>query len=254
MASCTKSAHFWDGVAKLLTLHRTKDFTMDFSSDHLQQRVQLVQTSDGSQTLSVDGGVEHYHSTNGAIAEALHVYINAGLAPFLGREVNVFEVGFGTGLNAMLTYQFAVSNGTKVSYTSIERYPLPLELTAKLTYPEQVGLDREKYFNALHCAPWNSKVELDSYFSLQKIEGDLVEYSPSSGIDVVFFDAFAPDLQPQLWSLSIFEKVYKAMNEGGVLVTYSSKGFVKNNLRESGFDVKRLQGPKGKRHMILAQK
>ena len=254
MASCTKSAHFWDGVAKLLTLHRTKDFTMDFSSDHLQQRVQLVQTSDGSQTLSVDGGVEHYHSTNGAIAEALHVYINAGLSPFLGREVNVFEVGFGTGLNAMLTYQFAVSNGTKVNYTSIERYPLPLELTAKLTYPEQVGLDREKYFNALHNAPWSRKVELDSYFSLQKIEDDLVEYSPLSGIDVVFFDAFAPDLQPQLWSLSIFEKVYKAMNEGGVLVTYSSKGFVKNNLRESGFYVKRLQGPKGKRHMILAQK
>jgi Uncharacterized conserved protein len=227
---------------------------MEFNSEYLQERVQVVETTDGSQTLSVDGGVEHYHSTNGAIAEALHVYIDAGLAPFAGREVNVFEVGFGTGLNAMLAYQFAVCSATKVNYTSVERYPLPLEIVEKLTYPEQVELDREKYFNALHSAPWNSKVELDPCFTLQKVETDLVEYSPSAGIDVVFFDAFAPDLQPQLWSLSIFETVYKAMNEGGVLVTYSSKGFVKNNLRESGFNVKRLPGPKGKRHMILSQK
>jgi len=227
---------------------------MEFNSDHLQQRIQLVQTSDGSQTLSVDGGVEHYHSTNGAIAEALHVYIEAGLAPFAGREVNVFEVGFGTGLNAMLAYQFAVCNATRVNYTSIERYPLPLDIAEKLNYPEQVDLDREKYFDALHSAPWDSMVALDAHFSLQKVEADLVEYTPSAGIDVVFFDAFAPDLQPQLWSLQVFEKVFNAMNDGGVLVTYSSKGFVKNNLREVGFSVKRLPGPKGKRHMILAQK
>lgn len=227
---------------------------MEFNSDHLQQRIQLVKTSDGSQTLSVDGGVEHYHSTNGAISEALHVYINAGLASFAGREVNVFEVGFGTGLNAMLAYQFAVCNATRVNYTSIERYPLPLDITEKFTYPEQVELDREKYFNALHRASWNSKVSLDACFSLLKVEADLGEYTPSPGIDVVFFDAFAPDLQPQLWSLQVFEKVFKAMNDGGVLVTYSSKGLVKNNLREVGFSVKRLPGPKGKRHMILAQK
>lgn len=227
---------------------------MEFDSEYLQERVHVVETTDGSQTLSIDGGIEHYHSINGAIAEALHVYIDAGLAPFAGREVNVFEVGFGTGLNAMLAYQFAVCNATKVNYTSVERYPLPLNIVEKLTYPEQVELDREKYFNALHSAPWNSKVELDPCFTLQKVEVDLVEYSPSAEIDVVFFDAFAPDLQPQLWSLQVFERIYKTMNAGGVLVTYSSKGFVKNNLRESGFDVKRLPGPKGKRHMILAQK
>lgn len=227
---------------------------MEFDSEYLQERVHVVETTDGSQTLSIDGGIEHYHSTNGAIAEALHVYIDAGLAPFAGREVNVFEVGFGTGLNAMLAYQFAVCNATKVNYTSVERYPLPLNIVEKLTYPEQVELDREKYFNALHSAPWNSKVELDPCFTLQKVEVDLVEYSPSAEIDVVFFDAFAPDLQPQLWSLQVFERIYKTMNAGGVLVTYSSKGFVKNNLRESGFNVKRFPGPKGKRHMILAQK
>lgn len=227
---------------------------MEFDSEYLQERVHVVETTDGSQTLSIDGGIEHYHSTNGAIAEALHVYIDAGLAPFAGREVNVFEVGFGTGLNAMLAYQFAVCNATKVNYTSVERYPLPLNIVEKLTYPEQVELDREKYFNALHSAPWNSMVELDPCFTLQKVEVDLVEYSPSAEIDVVFFDAFAPDLQPQLWSLQVFERIYKTMNAGGVLVTYSSKGFVKNNLRESGFNVKRLPGPKGKRHMILAQK
>ena len=227
---------------------------MEFDSEYLQERVHVVETTDGSQTLSIDGGIEHYHSTNGAIAEALHVYIDAGLAPFAGREVNVFEVGFGTGLNAMLAYQFAVCNAIKVNYTSVERYPLPLNIVEKLTYPEQVELDREKYFNALHSAPWNSKVELDPCFTLQKVEVDLVEYSPSAEIDVVFFDAFAPDLQPQLWSLQVFERIYKTMNAGGVLVTYSSKGFVKNNLRESGFNVKRLPGPKGKRHMILAQK
>lgn len=220
----------------------------------MQERVRLVQTSDGSQTLSVDDGVEHYHSTNGAIAEALHVYINAGLAPFSGKAVHVFEVGFGTGLNAMLAYQFALATQTSIRYTSVERYPLPFDIVNNLSYPEQVNLDRDKYFSALHQAEWNVTVPLDPLFALHKAEADFAEYTPPSGIDVVFFDAFAPDLQPQLWSLPVFAKIFASMNEGGALVTYSSKGFVKNNLREAGFVVKRLAGPKGKRHMILAQK
>lgn len=227
---------------------------MDFSSDGLQQRIQVVQTDDGSQTLSVDGGVEHYHSTNGAVAEALHVYINAGLAPFSGRPVHVFEVGFGTGLNAMLAYDFAVRESTTICYTSVEKYPLPIEVTSQLTYPEQAGLSRDRYFDELHRAPWNVSVDLDDSFSLHKVEADLEAYTPPSGIDVVFFDAFAPDLQPQLWSVEVFGRIFHAMNVGGVLATYSAKGFVKRNLREVGFTVTRLPGPKGKRHMILAQK
>lgn len=227
---------------------------MMFDSDRLQRRVEVVATSDGSQTLSIDGGVEHYHSTNGAIAEALHVYIKAGLAASPLNTVNVFEVGFGTGLNAMLAFQHAVEHNVKVCYTAIEKYPLDRTVTDRLTYPGQQGIDRLRFFDSLHAAIWNSWVEVDAYFSICKVEGDLEFYAPTAPVDVVFFDAFAPDLQPQLWSVAVFQKLYDSMGEGGILVTYSSKGFVKQNLREVGFSVKRLPGPKGKRHMILAQK
>lgn len=228
---------------------------MSFDSDRLQHRVEVVTTADGSPTLSVDGGLEHYHSTNGAIAEALHVYINAGLASFHGHtSINVFEVGFGTGLNAMLAFQYAVENRVEVCYTSVERYPLDGSIANQLTYPEQRGLDRHRFFEQLHEASWNRLVRLDEFFTLQKVECNMENYLPASPIDIVFFDAFAPDLQPQLWSAAVFHKLYQVMESGGVLTTYSSKGFVKQNLREVGFFVKRLPGPKGKRHMLLAQK
>lgn len=225
-----------------------------FESDNLQRRVEVVETADGSQTLSVDGGVEHYHSTNGAIAEALHVYINAGLAAIDRLPIRLLEVGFGTGLNAMLSFIYAEKNQREVIYTSVERYPLGADVTSLLRYAEQLGIDRCKYFDSLHAAEWNVPSVISPYFTLQKVEVNLVEFEPTGPIDLVFYDAFAPDLQPELWSTSIFKKIYNAMSSGGILVTYSSKGFVKNGLREVGFSVKRLQGPKGKRHMILAQK
>lgn len=227
---------------------------MIFESDKLQQRIKVVTTGDGSQTLSVDGGVEHYHSTNGAVAEALHVYIDAGLAASAKNPINIFEVGFGTGLNAMLACKYAVENGVKVYYTSIERYPLEADVVSLLTYPEEVGLDRTLYFESLHAAPWNVWVNINPYFSIQKVEENLESYKPRDPIDVVFFDAFSPDLQPDLWSYTVFSRLFEAMNDQAILTTYSSKGVVKRTLREVGFSVKRLNGPKGKRHMLLAQK
>jgi tRNA U34 5-methylaminomethyl-2-thiouridine-forming methyltransferase MnmC len=227
---------------------------MDFQSDLLQERISLVTTSDGSQTLAVDGGLEHYHSTNGAIEEAMHVYIGAGLAKVVGPKVAVFEMGFGTGLNAMLAYIYAVNNGVEVRYLTLERYPLSSNITLKLSYPSILGVDRQKFFDSLHSASWNEWHQLDPLFFFKKVEYNMGNYALSDSVDVVFYDAFSPDLQPNLWSVDVFKNIYSALSVGGSLVTYSSKGFVKNNLREAGFIVKRLPGPKGKRHMVLAQK
>lgn len=223
-------------------------------SENLTQRISVVTTLDGSQTLEIDNGVEHYHSTNGAIAEAIHVYIEAGLAKVEGETISVFEVGFGTGLNAMLASQYALDHKQKICYRAIERYPLPYDITQKLNYPEKTGIDRLVHFDKLHAAPWNTAQETNPYFTLTKFEGDLTEFSFDFGIDVVFFDAFSPELQPELWSEAIFARIYKAMSGNGRLVTYSSKGMVKSNLRNAGFTVSRLPGANGKRHMVLAQK
>lgn len=162
-------------------------------------------------------------------------------------------MGFGTGLNALLTMVEAERLRQSVHYFSVELYPISLEEAVAANYSERLGVSTE-LFNNIHKAPWGEAVALSDYFSITKIKGDLLTLALPRGVDLVYFDAFDPAAQPNLWSEEVFRNFYEAMNVGGVLVTYSSKGVVKEALRAAGFFVQRLAGPPGKRHMVKATK
>ena len=212
-------------------------------------------TDDGSQTLRHPIAGETYHSTHGAVAEAEHVFVCAGFEAWLlgggRRHVRVLEVGFGSGLNALLTLRAAGRAGCTVMYTAVEFYPV-----ARATVG-QMNLAAAADFLRLHDAAWGEPVAVTDRFVLHKIEGDAARmpFGESGGqFDVVYFDAFAPDSQPELWTPQLFARLFSAMPDGGMLVTYSAKGDVKRALRSAGFIVERLPGAPGKRHMIRAVK
>jgi tRNA U34 5-methylaminomethyl-2-thiouridine-forming methyltransferase MnmC len=213
---------------------------------------QFVTTDDGSHTLFVPELNETYHSTRGAMQESLHVFLQAGfhyaVSCWTGQPLRVLEVGFGTGLNALLTWQEAERLGFPVCYEAVEKYPLSEGEAAALNYPGQEKLA------CLHECRWEMPVVLSPYFTLCKKEVDLLDYVPAGPFGVVYFDAFAPAVQPDLWGGGVFHKLYEALRPGGILVTYSAKGTVKKALREAGFEVQRLVGAIGKRHMVRAIK
>lgn len=209
-------------------------------------------TKDGSKTLFVPELNEHYHSVNGAIQESNHVFIEAGLNFIEKKEINILEIGFGTGLNSFLTYLWANQNQLKVKYTSIELYPIDKGLIADLNYYTN---DEEKdVFLKIHEVAWEEFQKISDDFELCKLKGDIVEYNFKLGYDLIYFDAFAPEKQPKLWTNDIFKKMHYSLNKGGVLTTYCSKGIVKQAIRDAGFELKRLPGPPGKRHMLRAIK
>ena len=215
--------------------------------------LEIRQTKDGSNTLYVPELNEHYHSVHGALQESQHVFIKHGLEYALEqkRDVKILEVGFGTGLNAILTFPFALAQKAFVQYDTLEKYPLTQEVVEQLHF-EKFILNPEllDYYKQMHAAPWNQPVDLIPYFSLQKIHETLEEFSsPDAYYDVVYFDAFAPEKQPELWTEEVFAKLYKAVRPGGVLVTYCAKGAFKRNLKAAGFIVEALPGPPGKREM-----
>lgn len=217
--------------------------------------IRIIKTGDGSHTLLVPDLNEHYHSTFGAIQESMHVFIDAGLDKCKGKQnIAILEMGFGTGLNALLT----VLNMTDASilYHGVEAYPLEKEVLAGLNYPELLSNANAKdVFSKLHDAEWGKKVLINENYHLIKINGKIQEIKlPVNFYELVYFDAFAPDIQPELWAEEIFTKIFHAMKPGGILVTYSAKGLVKQNLRKAGFVVKRLAGPPGKKHMLRAEK
>lgn len=215
----------------------------------------IVITNDGSQTLYVPGLNEHYHSIHGAITESLHVFVHAGFREVDKDVVNVFEMGFGTGLNACLTCHEAMQNNKRVVYHAVEKYPLGKPEHEKLNYFSRVDPPLQKLFLKMHQAPWEEEVAITPSFRLQKIEADILSFNKTGpGYDMVYFDAFAPDVQPGLWEPHVFIKIYSMMLPGGVLSTYSSKGTVKRALAEAGFDVEKIPGPPGKREMIRAKK
>jgi tRNA U34 5-methylaminomethyl-2-thiouridine-forming methyltransferase MnmC len=212
---------------------------------------QFILTGDGSHTLFVPELNETYHSTRGAMQESLHVFLQAGFHYMLPSEMQplrVLEVGFGTGLNALLTWLEAERLNFPVYYEAVEKYPLTGQETAALNYPGQEKLA------CLHRCGWEAPVVLSSCFTLCKKHVDLLEYTPTGHFEVIYFDAFAPAVQPELWHKAVFCKLYEALNPGGALVTYSAKGTVKEALREAGFEVQRLAGAMGKRHMVRAIK
>ena len=216
--------------------------------------LKVKKTLDNSNTLFSEQFNEHYHSINGAINESIHVFINAGLKAFNKNTINIFEVGFGTGLNAYLSLLESINNQITIHYTAIELYPLSIDTISGLKYQEQLSNNTDDLFKQMHQSNWNESIIISSSFYLKKIKADFNKFELDQRYDLIFFDAFSPDIQPDLWSLNNFQKLYNSLDKDGILTTYSSKGIVKQNLRDAGFIVKRLAGPKGKRHMIKAIK
>ena len=216
----------------------------------------IIQTADGSSSVSVLGLNVFYHSKYGAIQESQHVYIEAGLHHLLNtsttKHLNLFEMGFGTGLNCFLTAIEAMNKNVSIHYTAVEAYPLSEEEWRQLNYTG--SLDHDELFSAIHLAAWNKDVVIHQNFTLNKINIDLVNFSTSRPYHLIYYDAFAPAAQPGLWTKEIFEKLYGMMIPGGILVTYCSKGDVKRAMLAAGFSVEKLQGPQGKREMLRALK
>jgi tRNA U34 5-methylaminomethyl-2-thiouridine-forming methyltransferase MnmC len=215
--------------------------------------MELRLTSDGSHTVFSDCFSETYHSVNGAVTESIHVFIGCGLNACIKKSIRVFEVGFGTGLNALLTFIEGRKRGVAIEYQTIELYPLPMEVVEQLSYHDFLSCDLQ-LFRAFHEAEWNQLVRISDDFYLKKISSDLLAASFTDFYDVVYFDAFSPAIQPALWTEDIFHKIYQQMSEGGILTTYCAKGEVRRNMIAAGFSVERLPGPPGKREMLKAQK
>ena len=219
---------------------------------------EIVQTADGSNTLYIPDLDEHYHSKFGAIQESKHIFIEAGLKYFLQNfippkeKISVFEVGLGTGLNALLTAIELESLKVNVHYTALEAYPLNSEEINSLNYTESLPPLAQTIFQQIHQAEWNQGVQVRPHFYLEKRKGFLQEWNTDMKFDLVYFDAFAPEVQPDLWTQTIFEKLFSKMNQNGVLVTYCVKGDVKRALKSSGWKIEKLPGPPGKREIIRA--
>ncbi len=212
----------------------------------------LEKTSDGSFTLYSKRFGEHYHSTDGAYSESLHIYINHGLKVIDKPELTIFEVGFGTGLNALLTFREAINNNLKIKYLTIEKFPLTVQEAEKYPLPDELRKFKD-IFLIMHKTA-ETQVRLSENFLFQKIIGDIRDYNFAGKIDLCFYDAFSYNVQPEMWDSEIFEKIYRAMPEKGLLVTYSSRGEVKRNLRKAGFIVKRFKGIGKKWHNLQAFK
>ena len=218
----------------------------------------LQTTADGSHTLFVPGLNEHYHSTNGALQESELVFIYNGLHHLAAclKEINVLEVGFGTGLNALLTVLEAKKQRRKINYVAVEPQPVDSEIIRKLNFASLIGgTEAQGYFKKLHEASWTYPAFLSDYFILSKIQAKLEDITlRDEQFHLIYFDAFGPDVQPELWTEEIFAKLFKCLKPGGILVTYSCKGTVKRALKAAGFTIEKLPGPVGKREVLRAVK
>lgn len=216
---------------------------------------EIIQTSDGSTSILIPEWNETYHSKFGAIQEAKHVFIKNGLSLFQGQSVSILEIGFGTGLNAFITYLEAQKLEQKIEYTGIEAYPVSEEDVSKMNYVSELEAENEKdTFIKMHQSQWNEKVALTSNFSLEKRNIKFQDITDENTYDLIYFDAFGYRVQPELWSLEIFKSMYKALKSEGILVTYACRSSIKNAMTEAGFAVEKLAGPPGKREMLRARK
>ena len=215
--------------------------------------LQPVLTEDGSTTLFIPELNEHYHSIHGAVQESMHIFIREGYAQIRNFPARIFEAGFGTGLNTFLTFLESEKEGRAIHYSTIEKYPLEDHLVRLLNYPEKTDPAKAELFHAIHNAPWGQDIRISEHFTLHKMKGDLREVQlPHKSFDLVYFDAFGPAVQPELWTEEIFRMLCKSMKEGACLVTYSVKGSVTRALKAAGFSLEKLPGPPGKREMTRA--
>ena len=222
----------------------------------------IITTGDGSKTIHIEEWNEQYHSTHGAINEAKHVYIKHALLFYveqfvskpLKKPISILEIGFGTGLNAFLTLIEAKKQNLQITYTGVEAFPVLNEEIEALNYVELISKKHKKEFQKIHAYSWDEIVEITENFNLKKEKKFFKEISNISEFDIIYFDAFGPRTQPELWTQDIFELLFKASKSNAVLTTYSSMGSAKRAMKTVGFEVERLEGPPNKRHMLRAVK
>ncbi|MEX0313480.1 MAG: tRNA (5-methylaminomethyl-2-thiouridine)(34)-methyltransferase MnmD [Allomuricauda sp.] len=215
----------------------------------------IITTGDGSKTIQIEDWDEQYHSKHGAIQEAYHVFIKYGLRLFKDDKINILEIGFGTGLNALITLLESKKQGLQINYVGVEAYPVSMKEVNELDYCHQLAVEHCKdTLSAMHESPWEKKVEIASDFMLEKQQKDFRSINEDNLFNLVYFDAFGARVQPELWTEEIFAIMRRALKPSGVLVTYAAKGSVRRAMQEVGFTVERLPGPPGKREMLRAVK
>lgn len=225
-----------------------------------KENIRLITTDDGSHSLYVPSLNETYHSFHGAVQESRHVFIKMGLEQAVAqnspRPIKIFEVGLGTGLNALLVAEFSHQHNISVSFTSIEAFPVEYQLAKSLNYPQFLqSSDAAQWFETIHLSAWDATIQVHPLLTFTKIASKLEEYKlASASYDVIFFDAFAPNKQAELWNLEILGKIANSMAPNGIFVTYCAKGQLKRDLASLGLKVETLAGPPGKKEMVRAIK
>lgn len=209
-------------------------------------------TQDGSHTLYMPEIDECYHSTYGAVQESEHIFVKDGFSACNKSKINILEIGFGTGLNAFLTLLEAARQKKHVHYTGIELYPINVSDALLLNYPEVTVPEKRKEFELLHTTAWNEWHEVSPFFQLKKIKDDFTRVDFTDKFDVIYFDAFSPEKQPEMWTEYLFKKLYLCAEKKAILTTYCCKGAVKRALKAAGFSVEKLPGPAGKREIVRA--
>ena len=217
--------------------------------DHFE----VVMTKDGSKTLFLAQREVYYHSIHGAVSEAKHVYIEHGLRHMKKPSLTILEMGFGTALNALVTFVESSKANLKINYISVDKYPIDYELVKQLDYPSFLRVhDDESLFKRMHYSDWNQETAISANFNLFKFKSSIETVSIDQKIDLVYYDAFAPRANYKLWSVEIFKNLSRYLNDSAILVTYCANGQVKRNLKAAGFSLETLKGPPGKREMIRA--
>lgn len=215
----------------------------------------ILHTHDGSTTIHIEEWDECYHSKFGAIQEAQHVFIKNGLSLFKDQSISILEIGFGTGLNAFITFLESKKLGLQVDYFGIEAYPISQTEIKEMNYVSELKAESdEAVFETMHSCPWEEKINLKIDFDLTKKKQFFYEIEYVEQFDLIYFDAFGYRVQPELWTFEIFKLMFKALKKNGVLVTYAARSIIKKNMQEAGFTVEKLQGPPGKREMFRATK
>ncbi|WP_428228593.1 tRNA (5-methylaminomethyl-2-thiouridine)(34)-methyltransferase MnmD [Flavobacterium sp.] len=216
---------------------------------------EIIKTLDGSTTIHLQEWDECYHSKHGAIQEAKHVFIKNGLSLFDNKPVSILEIGFGTGLNAFITFLESIQKQQQINYVGVEAYPVAAAEVLEMNYVSELdALEFENIFEEMHKCEWDQKIEICKTFSLTKRKQFFDEIDDFEIFDLIYFDAFGYRVQPELWSTAIFQKMYNSLKPNGVLVTYAARGVVKRSMIEVGFTVEKLAGPPGKREMFRAFK
>ena len=215
----------------------------------------IIQTRDGSTTIHIQEWDECYHSRFGAIQEAQHVFIKNGLSLFENKSISILEIGFGTGLNAFITFLESKKLNQTIDYFGVEAYPVSADEVISMNYISELNAKNEsQIFEKMHQCNWEEQIVLRADFLLTKRQQFFEDIEDIEKFDLIYFDAFGYNVQPELWSTAIFQKMYDALKSEGVLVTYAARGVVKRSMIEVGFTVEKLEGPPGKREMFRAKK